>query len=121
MYGGLVEGVGPRYCPSIEDKVVKFSDRSRHQVFLEPETLSNDEIYLQGLSTSMPKDVQVEIIKSVKGLEDAEIIRYAYAIEYDAIDARELKQTLETTLIENLYCAGQINGTSGYEELLAKG
>lgn len=121
MYGGLVEGVGPRYCPSIEDKVVKFSDRSRHQVFLEPETLSNDEIYLQGLSTSMPKDVQVEIIKSVKGLEDAEIIRYAYAIEYDAIDARELKQTLETTLIENLYCAGQINGTSGYEEAACQG
>ena len=121
MYGGLVEGIGPRYCPSIEDKVVKFADRSRHQVFLEPETLSNDEIYLQGLSTSMPKDVQVEIIKSVKGLENAEIIRYAYAIEYDAIDARELKQTLETTLIENLYCAGQINGTSGYEEAACQG
>ena len=121
MYGGLIEVIGPRYCPSIEDKVVKFSDRSRHQVFLEPETLSNDEIYLQGLSTSMPKDVQVEIIKSVKGLEDAEIVRYAYAIEYDAIDARELKQTLETTLIENLYCAGQINGTSGYEEAACQG
>ncbi len=121
MYGGLVEGIGPRYCPSIEDKVVKFADRSRHQVFLEPETLSNDEIYLQGLSTSMPKDVQVEIIRSVKGLENAEIIRYAYAIEYDAIDARELKQTLETTLIENLYCAGQINGTSGYEEAACQG
>lgn len=121
MYGGLVEGVGPRYCPSIEDKIVKFSDRLRHQVFLEPETLSNDEIYLQGLSTSMPKDVQIEIIKSVKGLENAEIVRYAYAIEYDAIDARELKQTLETTLIENLYCAGQINGTSGYEEAACQG
>ncbi len=121
MYGGLVEGVGPRYGPSIEDKIVKFSDRLRHQVFLEPETLSNDEIYLQGLSTSMPKDVQIEIIKSVKGLENAEIVRYAYAIEYDAIDARELKQTLETTLIENLYCAGQINGTSGYEEAACQG
>ncbi|MGI6360617.1 MAG: tRNA uridine-5-carboxymethylaminomethyl(34) synthesis enzyme MnmG [Acholeplasmatales bacterium] len=121
MYGGLVEGVGPRYCPSIEDKVVKFSSRPSHQVFLEPETLSNDEIYLQGLSTSMPKDVQVEIIKSIKGLENAEIVRYAYAIEYDAIDARELKQTLETTLIENLYCAGQINGTSGYEEAACQG
>ncbi len=121
MYGGLVEGVGPRYCPSIEDKVVRFSDKNRHQVFLEPETLSNDEIYLQGLSTSMPEDVQEKIIKSVKGLENAEIIRYAYAIEYDAIDARQLRQTLETKAISNLYCAGQINGTSGYEEAACQG
>lgn len=121
MYGGLVEGVGPRYCPSIEDKVVRFSDKNRHQVFLEPETLSNDEIYLQGLSTSMPEDVQVEIIRSVKGLENAEIVRYAYAIEYDAIDARQLRQTLETQKITNLYCAGQINGTSGYEEAACQG
>lgn len=121
MYGGLVEGVGPRYCPSIEDKVVRFHDKPRHQVFLEPETLSNDEMYLQGLSTSMPEAVQVDIIRSVKGLENAEIVKYGYAIEYDAIDPRQLKQTLETKAINNLYCAGQINGTSGYEEAACQG
>ncbi len=121
MYGGVVEGVGPRYCPSIEDKVVRFSDKNRHQVFLEPETMSNDEIYLQGLSTSMPEYVQEQIIRSVKGLENAEIIRYAYAIEYDAIDSTQLYQTLETRKVKNLYCAGQINGTSGYEEAACQG
>lgn len=121
MYSGLVEGVGPRYCPSIEDKIVRFKDKPRHQVFLEPETLLNDSYYLQGLSTSMPIYVQDKLIKSVKGLENAEVIRYAYAIEYDAIDARVLRRTLETTLIENLYCAGQINGTSGYEEAACQG
>ena len=121
MYGGVVEGVGPRYCPSIEDKVVRFRDKNRHQVFLEPETMSNDEIYLQGLSTSMPENVQEEIIRSVPGLENAEIVRYAYAIEYDAIDSTQLYQTLETRLVKNLYCAGQINGTSGYEEAACQG
>lgn len=121
MYSGMVEGVGPRYCPSIEDKIVRFYDKERHQVFLEPETLSNDEMYLQGLSTSMPIPVQEEIIRSIEGLENAEIIRYAYAIEYDAVDARELLQTLETKTIENLYLAGQINGTSGYEEAACQG
>lgn len=121
MYSGMVEGVGPRYCPSIEDKIVRFHDKERHQVFLEPETLANDEMYLQGLSTSMPISVQEEIIRSINGLENAEIVRYAYAIEYDAVDARELLQTLETKSIENLYLAGQINGTSGYEEAACQG
>ncbi len=121
MYGGAVHGTGPRYCPSIEDKVVRFNTKKSHQVFLEPETLSNDEFYLQGLSTSMPKDVQEAIIRSVKGLENAEIIRHAYAIEYDAIDPKDLYPSLQTTLIENLFCAGQINGTSGYEEAAAQG
>ncbi len=121
MYSGMVEGAGPRYCPSIEDKIVRFYDKERHQVFLEPETLSNDEMYLQGLSTSMPIPVQEEIIRSIKGLENAEIVRYAYAIEYDAVDARELLQTLETKTVKNLYLAGQINGTSGYEEAACQG
>lgn len=121
MYSGLVEGVGPRYCPSIEDKVVRFYDKNKHQVFLEPETLANDEMYLQGLSTSMPIAVQEEIIRSINGLENAEIVRYAYAIEYDAVDARQLMQTLETKLVKNLYLAGQINGTSGYEEAACQG
>ncbi|MDY0276575.1 MAG: tRNA uridine-5-carboxymethylaminomethyl(34) synthesis enzyme MnmG [Acholeplasma sp.] len=121
MYGGVVEGVGPRYCPSIEDKVVKFSDKSRHQIFLEPESIHLDEWYVQGLSTSLPRDIQHELLKTIPGLENAKIVRYAYAIEYDAINPLQLKPNLETKLIENLFCAGQINGTSGYEEAAGQG
>ncbi len=123
MYGGLddIEGIGPRYCPSIEDKITRFSDKDRHQLFLEPESLSTNEIYLQGFSTSMPKDVQEKMIFSLPGLEKAKILRYAYAIEYDAISPTQLKQTLETKVIKNLYTAGQINGTSGYEEAACQG
>ena len=121
MYGGYVEGVGPRYCPSIEDKIVRFSDKERHQLFLEPESIHYDDIYLQGFSTSMPIDVQDEMIHSLPGLENAKVNKYAYAIEYDAIDSLQLKSTLETKLIENLYTAGQINGTSGYEEAAGQG
>lgn len=121
MYGGYVEGVGPRYCPSIEDKVVRFHDKDRHQLFLEPESLSYNDIYLQGFSTSMPQDVQELMIHSLPGLEKAKINKYAYAIEYDAIDSLQLKPTLETKIIDNLYTAGQINGTSGYEEAAAQG
>lgn len=121
MYGGYVEGVGPRYCPSIEDKVVRFKDKERHQLFLEPESKYYDDIYIQGFSTSMPIDVQEKMVHSLPGLENAKILKYAYAIEYDAIDARQLKQSLETKLIENLFTAGQINGTSGYEEAAGQG
>lgn len=121
MYGGIVEGVGPRYCPSIEDKVVRFSDKERHQIFLEPESMALDEIYVQGLSTSMPKEIQEKMVHSIKGLENAVIVRYAYAIEYDAINPTQLYQSLETRKIENLFCAGQINGTSGYEEAAGQG
>ncbi|MDD3392037.1 MAG: tRNA uridine-5-carboxymethylaminomethyl(34) synthesis enzyme MnmG [Bacilli bacterium] len=123
MYGGLndVTGVGPRYCPSIEDKVVRFSDKERHQLFLEPESRYYDDIYIQGLSTSMPHDVQDKIVHSIEGLENAKILKYAYAIEYDAIMPTQLKQSLETKIIENLYTAGQINGTSGYEEAACQG
>ena len=121
MYGGYVEGVGPRYCPSIEDKVVRFQDKERHQLFLEPESLSYDDIYLQGFSTSMPEYVQEEMVHSLEGLENAKILRYAYAIEYDAIDSKQIKRSLETKLIEGLYTAGQINGTSGYEEAAGQG
>ncbi|VEU79647.1 tRNA uridine-5-carboxymethylaminomethyl(34) synthesis enzyme MnmG [Haploplasma axanthum] len=121
MYGGVVEGVGPRYCPSIEDKVVRFSDKERHQIFLEPESIHLDEWYVQGLSTSLPRDVQHEILKTIPGLEDAVIVRYAYAIEYDAINPLQLKPSLETKIVENLFCAGQINGTSGYEEAAGQG
>jgi len=121
MYGGYVEGVGPRYCPSIEDKIVKFADKDRHQLFLEPESLFYDDIYLQGFSTSMPHDVQEEMVHSLPGLENAEIVKYAYAIEYDAIDSKQLKPSLETKVIENLFTAGQINGTSGYEEAAGQG
>ena len=121
MYGGYVEGVGPRYCPSIEDKIVKFADKDRHQIFLEPESIYYDDIYIQGFSTSMPHDVQEEMVHSLPGLEKAEIVKYAYAIEYDAIDSKQLKPSLETKLVENLYTAGQINGTSGYEEAAGQG
>ena len=121
MYGGYVEGVGPRYCPSIEDKVVRFSDKERHQLFLEPESLYYDDIYIQGFSTSMPNEIQDLMVHSLPGLENAKILKYAYAIEYDAIDSKQLKRSLETKIIENLYTAGQINGTSGYEEAAGQG
>ena len=123
MYGGLddITGVGPRYCPSIEDKVVRFKEKDRHQLFLEPESLFYDEIYLQGFSTSMPQDIQEKMVHSLPGLGSAEISQYAYAIEYDAIYPTQLKQSLETKLVENLYTAGQINGTSGYEEAACQG
>ena len=123
MYGAIDEklGVGPRYCPSIEDKVVRFADKERHQLFLEPESKYFDDIYVQGFSTSMPHDVQEEMVHSLPGLENAKILRYAYAIEYDAIDSKDLYPSLETKIIENLYTAGQINGTSGYEEAACQG
>ena len=123
MYGGLddIKGVGPRYCPSIEDKIVRFADKERHQLFLEPESLYYDDIYIQGFSTSMPYDVQEKMVHSLPGLENAKILKYAYAIEYDAIDALQLKPSLETKIVENLYTAGQINGTSGYEEAACQG
>ena len=121
MYGGIAEGIGPRYCPSIEDKIVRFKDKERHQLFLEPESKSYDSIYIQGFSSSMPKDVQEKMVHSLPGLEKAKIINYAYAIEYDAIDPLQLKRTLETKIIKNLFTAGQINGTSGYEEAAGQG
>ena len=121
LYNGVITGTGPRYCPSIETKVERFADKDRHQVFLEPEGGDTDEIYAQGLSTSLPHDVQEEIYHSIKGLERCEIVRYAYAIEYDCIDSLQLKPSLEYKKIRGLYCAGQINGTSGYEEAAAQG
>lgn len=121
MYGGYAEGIGPRYCPSIEDKVVRFADRERHQLFLEPESLYYDDLYLQGFSTSMPVDVQEEMVHSLVGLEHAVIKKYAYAIEYDAINPLQLNPSLETKVLKNLFTAGQINGTSGYEEAAGQG
>lgn len=121
MYGGYVTGVGPRYCPSIEDKIVRFKDKERHQLFLEPESMYYDEWYIQGFSTSMPEDVQEQMVHSLEGLETSIITKYAYAIEYDAIDPLQLNPSLETKIIENLFTAGQINGTSGYEEAAAQG
>ena len=121
MYSGLVKGVGPRYCPSIEDKLVRFADKERHQLFLEPESRSLDTIYIQGFSTSMPVDVQEEMVHSLPGLENCIIKRYAYAIEYDAIDPLQMKPSLENKIVENLFTAGQVNGTSGYEEAAGQG
>lgn len=121
MYSGLVKGVGPRYCPSIEDKLVRFADKERHQIFLEPESRDLKTTYVQGFSTSMPHDIQEKMLRSLPGLENCVIEKYAYAIEYDAIDPLQLKPSLELREIENLFCAGQINGTSGYEEAAGQG
>lgn len=121
MYSGVVEGVGPRYCPSIEDKVVRFSDKERHQIFLEPQSVHLNTTYVQGFSTSLPRDVQEKMLKTIPGCENAIITEYAYAIEYDAIEPTQLYPSLETRLIKGLFCAGQINGTSGYEEAAGQG
>lgn len=121
LFGGHIEGVGPRYCPSIEDKINRFSDKNRHQLFIEPEGLDTDEMYLQGMSTSLPPDVQEEFYRSIPGLENLRIVRYAYAIEYDCIDPQSLNLNLEHRKIANLFCAGQFNGSSGYEEAACQG
>lgn len=121
MYAGIMESVGPRYCPSIEDKVMRFADKTKHQVFIEPEGLDTCEMYVQGMSTTLPEEIQVKMLRTIPGLENAKIMRTAYAIEYDCIDATQLKRSLEHKEIENLFFAGQINGTSGYEEAAAQG
>lgn len=121
LFSGTIKGTGPRYCPSIEDKITRFADKERHQIFLEPEALATNETYMQGLSTSMPIDIQEKLVHSIKGLEKTEIMRYAYAIEYDCIDSMDLFLTLEYKRIEGIFTAGQINGTSGYEEAAAQG
>ncbi len=121
MFTGIVEGVGARYCPSIEDKIVRFSDKPRHQIFLELEGENTEEVYIQGLSTSLPEDVQIQMIHTVEGLEKAEMMRTGYAIEYDVVIPHQLKNTFETKIVENLFTAGQMNGTSGYEEAAGQG
>lgn len=121
LFNGTIEGVGPRYCPSIEDKIMRFADKDRHQIFLEPLGRDTEEVYLQGLSSSLPEDVQLDFVHSIEGLENVSVMRPAYAIEYDAIDARELKLSLESKLAGGLFCAGQINGSSGYEEAAGQG
>ena len=121
MFSGQIEGVGPRYCPSIEDKINRFRDRPRHQIFVEPQTIDETEYYINGMSTSLPIDVQLEMVQSVAGMENAKIVRYGYAIEYDYVQPTDLKHTLETKKIKGLYTAGQINGTTGYEEAAAQG
>ncbi|TKI68698.1 tRNA uridine-5-carboxymethylaminomethyl(34) synthesis enzyme MnmG [Sulfurimonas crateris] len=121
LFTGQIEGTGPRYCPSIEDKINRFRDKDRHHLFIEPQTMENTECYINGMSTSLPPDVQQQMIRSVKGMENARIVRYGYAIEYDFVDPRELKHSLETKKIKGLYLAGQINGTTGYEEAAAQG
>ena len=121
LYGGVIEGVGPRYCPSIEDKVMRFADKERHQIFVEPEGEYTNEMYVDGMSSSMPEDVQVAMYRTIPGLENVHIVRNAYAIEYDCVDATTLKESLETKVAEGLYAAGQFNGSSGYEEAAAQG
>ena len=121
LYSGQVKGIGPRYCPSIEDKVMRFADKERHQLFLEPESASTDEVYVQGISSSMPVDIQRAMYRCIPGFENVKIMRFAYAIEYDCIDATQLKPSLESKSVDGLYFAGQINGTSGYEEAGAQG
>jgi tRNA uridine 5-carboxymethylaminomethyl modification enzyme len=121
LYCGIIKGIGPRYCPSIEDKVVRFPDKKRHQIFLEPDGRNTNEVYPNGISTSLPQDIQIRMLRSIKGLESVEIIRPGYAIEYDFVDPTELNPSLETKKIRGLFHAGQINGTSGYEEAAAQG
>ena len=121
LFTGEIDGIGPRYCPSIEDKVVRFPDRNAHQIFIEPEGLSTFEVYPNGISTSLPYDVQLRLVQSIKGFENAQITRPGYAIEYDYFEPRDLRSSLETKYIEGLYFAGQINGTTGYEEAAAQG
>ena len=121
LFTGQIEGIGPRYCPSIEDKIDRFKDKNRHHLFIEPQTIDATEYYINGLSTSLPPDIQIKMLRSIKGLEDVKVVRFGYAIEYDYINPTELKHTLETKKFKNLYCAGQINGTTGYEEAAAQG
>ena len=121
LFSGIVKGVGPRYCPSIEDKITRFADKPRHQLFLEPEGRNTEEVYIGGLSTSMPEDVQFDLVKSIPGLENAQMMRPGYAIEYDVVMPHQLRPTLETKLVSGLFTAGQTNGTSGYEEAAGQG